>query len=76
MATARILPDVHIQSSYETWLGDVCEILATMDMKLDAWQENWEFDFRQEYDAGSTPHDAALRAHDFWWQQLLAESWT
>ena len=76
MAAAKLLPELSLQADYGTWLDDVRSILATMDMKMDSWQDSWEFDFRKEYDRGSTPRIAAVHAHDFWWQHLLADSWT
>jgi len=74
MATATLLRESHIQQDHTAWLGEVRIALVTLGMKMDACQENWEFDFRKEYESGSTPFDAAVHAHDFWWQQLLAES--
>ena len=68
--------DVYILPEYETWLGAVRNVLAAMRMEPSVWQENWEFDFRKEYARGVPARDAALHAHDYWWQQLLAESWT
>ena len=64
------------QPDYEEWLEDVRAELAAMDMEMEAWRKNWAFDFWNEYDAGKSAHDAALCAHDFWWEQLMAESWT
>jgi hypothetical protein len=75
MATAELLPDLSTQADYKTWLDDVQDTLTAMDIEMEAWQENWEFDFRGEFNRGSTPHDAARSAYDFWWQELLAESW-
>jgi hypothetical protein len=76
MSAAKLLPDLCVQTDYKTWLGDVRSALTTMNMEMEALQENWEFDFRREYDNASEPDDTALHAHDFWWQELLAESWT
>ena len=76
MAAAKLFPELSIQADYSTWLEDVRSILETMDIIMNRWQDNWEFDFRTEYDRGSTPHIAAVHAHDFWWHHLLAESWT
>jgi hypothetical protein len=75
MATATG-PDVLAGVEYETWLDEVQVILATMNMEVDAWQESWKFDFLEAYNAGLSPTDAAQEAHDFWWQQVLDESWT
>jgi hypothetical protein len=76
MVSAKSLPDLHVQVKYETWIQDVWDVLAKLDIEAATWQKNWEFEFRKEYDCGSTPYEAAARAQDFWWQQLLAESWT
>jgi hypothetical protein len=76
MASAELLPDLTGQLDYKTWLDDVQDVLTAMDIEMGAWQENWEFDFRGQFDRGSTPHDAAHNAYDFWWQELIAESWT
>jgi len=74
MVTTTLLPESHIQKDHMAWLGEVRSALITLGVKMDACQEHWEFDFQKEYDSGSTPFDAAVHAHDFWWQQLLAES--
>lgn len=76
MVSAKSLPDRHVEVSYETWIRDVWDVLAKLDIEAGTWQKSWEFEFRKEYDCGSTPYEAAARAQDFWWQQLLAESWT
>lgn len=76
MAAANVLPELDVQLDYKTWLDDVQDTLTAMDIEMEAWQENWEFDFRGEFDRGATPRDAALTAYDFWWHELLAESWT
>ena len=73
MATA-IAPVV--ETEYETWLDEVQLVLTTMNMEVDAWQESWNFDFVEAYEAGLSPSDAAHEAHDFWWQHVLDESWT
>lgn len=73
MATA-IAPIV--ETGYETWMDEVQLILTTMNMEVDAWQESWKFDFLEAYESGLSPSDAAQEAHDFWWQQVLDESWT
>jgi len=65
-----------IQVDYRTWLSDVRATLASMNMEMETWQRNWAYDFRNEYNAGTSTRDAALRAYDFWWEHLLAESWT
>ncbi len=77
MAAAKQLPELQSPSDYRRWLHDVRIILESeMHMDMARWSKNWNYDFRKEFEAGATPPDAALHAHDFWWQQLLAESWT
>jgi len=76
MAVAKQCPELFIHVDYRTWLGDVQRDLQSMHMKMDAWLKNWDYDFRKDYDAGATAHEAALHAHDFWWQHVLDESWT
>jgi hypothetical protein len=76
MSAAKVLSNLRVDTNYETWLGEVEAALATMHTDMEGWQENWEFDFRREYDGGYEPEVTAVRAHDFWWQRLLAESWT
>ncbi len=76
MATAELSPELLIEPDYEVWLDDVRLALATMNMDMEIWQQNWPFDFENEYDAGMIPADAADHAHDFWWQRVLDECWT
>lgn len=76
MTVAKLIPNLAVLPDYGTWLVEVRTVLAAMQMEMANCQDNWEFDFRKEYDRGSSARDAALRAHDFWWRQLLAESWT
>lgn len=76
MTAAKLIPNLAVVPDFGTWLVEVRTVLAAMQMEMTNWQDNWDFDFRKEYDRGSSARDAALRAHDFWWRQLLAESWT
>lgn len=76
MATAKLAPELFVELDYWTWIREVNSLLHTMHMEMGACQENWEYDFRKEYDSGETARDAAIHAHDFWWQHMLAESWT
>ena len=78
MAAARICPELHPapRPDFQTWLREVRTILLGMNTDMDEWQSNWAFDFRREYDAGAAAVIAAAHAHSFWWQELLAESWT
>ena len=76
MAAAKVCPDLYVHQDYKSWLHDVKSDLSTMDMEIGDWQDNWKYDFRREYNAGVAAHDAAIHAHDFWWQHVLDESWT
>jgi len=73
-----VLSDVDqvLRPDYETWLTDVRAILVSMNTEMDLWQDNWIYDFREAYEAGTPAHDAAISAREFWWHKLLAESWT
>jgi len=76
MSAATMLSNLQVRADYETWLGEVKAALARMNTEMQAWQDNWKFDFRREYESGCKPEATAVRAYDFWWQRLLAESWT
>lgn len=77
MTAAMVIPNLApARPDYGTWLVEVRTVLRAMRMEMSNWQENWEFDFRKEYDRGLPARDAAVRAHDFWWREILAESWT
>ena len=78
MAAAKICPELYAapRPDFATWMCEVRNVLADMEIDLDAWQLNWRFDFRREYEAGAPAAAAAAHAHAFWWQELLAESWT
>jgi hypothetical protein len=53
--------------TYESWLKEVQEALATINMPLVDWQSHWAFDFSREFSAGTNPNDAAKKANQFWW---------
>lgn len=76
MAAVRQIPDLAIRPDYSTWLDEVRATLASMHMEMEAWRNNWAYDFRKDYDAGVSARDAAMHARRFWWQELMAESWT
>ena len=38
-------------------------------MRIEDWQANWPFDFTAEFNAGTTPDDAARKANRFWWRE-------
>ena len=78
MAAAKIFPQLPVlpRPDFPIWMREVRNVLSDMNMDVDAWQMNWKFDFRREYDAGAAATTAAAHAHAFWWQELMAESWT
>lgn len=76
MSALRLFPELVIHPDYHDWHSELEEILAARGMDVEAWSENWSFDFRGEYAAGASPAEAAERASDHWWRALLAESWT
>lgn len=53
--------------TYEVWLNEVKEALASINMPMDEWQGIWPFDFSGEHDAGTSPDGAAMKANRFWW---------
>src|SRR5947209_2070154 len=38
-------------------------------MQLADWRGVWRFDFRAEYDLGTKPDDAAMKANRYWWRE-------
>jgi len=56
-------------NTYEEWLTEVRDALASMNMTIEDWQSIWPFDFRTEYDSGTAPGDAAEKSNRFWWYQ-------
>ncbi len=77
MAAALMqVPVLAPKPEYETWLAEVQTTLASLRMEMSAWNENWPYDFADEYDADVSAWDAAMHARNFWWQELMAESWT
>jgi hypothetical protein len=55
--------------AYDKWLGEVRNVLNSINMRMDDWQGIWHFDFRSEYDDGSDAKDAAAKANRFWWHE-------
>lgn len=55
--------------TYEVWLDEVKEALASINMPMDEWQGIWPFDFSAEHDAGTSPDAAAMKANRFWWHR-------
>ena len=76
MVTLQHLPHVGVEAEYGTWLAKVRADLASDQMELELWQKNWPYDFHEDYESGVSAEDSASHAMDFWWQHLLAESWT
>lgn len=58
-----------VTAAYEAWLGDVKTALSSINMPLDDWQETWPFDFRKEFESGTSTSDAAMKANRFWWHR-------
>jgi hypothetical protein len=54
---------------YDSWLAKVCVSLNSINMPMESWQGIWTFDFHSEFEAGTSPRDAAMKANRFWWQQ-------
>src|SRR5579872_4230393 len=57
------------ERSYERWLSEARELLRTINIDLDHWQQHWRFDFADQYSSGIEPRDAAVNANRFWWYQ-------
>lgn len=56
-------------TAYESWLKEVEEALSSINMPMGDWQKSWGFDFRHEFEVGTTANDAAMKANQYWWQQ-------
>lgn len=55
--------------TWEIWLKDVDDALKSISMPMDEWQDNWAFDFRAEFDAGTSANTAAAKANRYWWKR-------
>lgn len=55
-------------TKYESWLNQVGEALSSINMPMDDWQKVWPFDFRKEFDLGTSAEEAASKANRFWWR--------
>lgn len=53
--------------TYDAWLAQVREALASINMPLDQWQARWRFDFEREFGVGTSAGVAAEKANRFWW---------
>jgi hypothetical protein len=53
--------------SYDEWLGEVSKALESINMRMSDWQRFWAFDFRREFDSGTSANEAATKANMFWW---------
>ncbi len=58
-----------VNMSYPSWLQEVRDALASINMNVDEWQGPWPFDFAKEYAAGADPVSAADKANRFWWHE-------
>jgi hypothetical protein len=56
-------------TAYESWLKEVEEALASINMPMDEWQKIWAFDFRHEFETQVAARDAAMKASQAWWRQ-------
>jgi hypothetical protein len=54
---------------YNIWLDEVRDALRSINMAMADWQKIWPFDFTAEYDRGTNPDAAAMKANRFWWSQ-------
>jgi hypothetical protein len=54
---------------FEGWMDQVRAALRSVNMAVEDWQGVWPFDFRGEYEKGTTADDAAMKATRFWWLQ-------
>jgi hypothetical protein len=50
---------------YERWLTDVRSTLDSLNMPMDDWQGVWAFEFRAEFNSGTKPDDAAMKANRY-----------
>jgi hypothetical protein len=56
-------------TAYDSWLKEVEDALSSINMPMEDWQTIWSFDFRTEFEAQTTPKDAAMKANQYWWRQ-------
>lgn len=55
--------------AYEVWLDQVRDALRSINMPVEDWQKIWAFDFAAEYERGTNPDAAAMKANRFWWRE-------
>jgi hypothetical protein len=55
--------------AYNMWLDEVRDALRSINMPMEDWQRSWEFDFAAEYERGTSPDAAAMKANRFWWRE-------
>jgi hypothetical protein len=55
--------------TYEVWLEQVRHALRSINMHIEDWEGVWPFDFSAEYEAGTNPDAAAMKANRFWWRE-------
>jgi hypothetical protein len=56
-------------NAYEVWLDQVQDALRSINMQIEQWQGIWPFEFSAEYNAGTDPETAAMKANRFWWRK-------
>lgn len=59
----------NMPETYDIWLGRVRDALRLINMHIEDWQGVWPFDFSAEYEAGTSPDDAAMKANRYWWRE-------
>src|SRR5438128_7217176 len=52
---------------YDGWMSEVRNVLRSINMSLEDWQGIWPFDFSREYENGTSPSDAGMKANQYWW---------
>jgi hypothetical protein len=63
IGVARLIYVWIITASYEAWCKEVQEALVSINMPLEEWRKSWAFDFRAEFNAGTTANDVAMKAN-------------
>jgi len=53
----------------DSWLAEVKQALASINMPFDAWQDQWPYDFEADYRAGVSAVESARHANNYWWDE-------
>jgi len=59
----------NMSETYEVWLDRFRDALRSINMRVEDWQSIWSFDFGAEYEIGTDPDAAAMKANRFWWRE-------